>query len=196
MSIEHGEKSERTPYKTFVEDLKTNYESKLLEPGIVFEIPPISQTGQSMASCFNESEGVIQELRAVIKFGETLYPIIDATIRIESSDNKQPRFASTTLVAKFMPNQRAEIIDISRKRGRLDVGRGSSTQADAVPRNQFSVIQAIDRSIGIIDHFSQQGTVVYTKKQTEDLKETKPISHTIWSVKSAELKTAAKKSNR
>jgi hypothetical protein len=188
MSVEYGERPELTPYELFVADLKENYDSKLLDPETIFEISPISQTGQSMASCINESEGVSQELRAVIRSGKELYPIIDATISGKTSGNKPPHLAKTTLIAKYVPGQRAEIVDVSRKRGRLDVGRGASSVPGSVPRNQFSVVQAIDRTLGVVDHFSNDGTVVYTKKTAEDSEKVRPISHELWSVKSAELK--------
>ena len=195
MSAEQGEKSELSPYEAFVADLKENYASKLLEPETIFEILPFSQTGESMASCFNESEGVIQQLRGIIKSGKSIYPIIDATIRVDSSVDGQPHFGETTLIAKYVPDKRAEIVDISRKRGRLNVGRGVSDLPGSVPRNQFSVIQAIDRTLGIVDHSSAEGTIIYTKKTTDGPENAKPISHELWSVKSAELKAAAQTSN-
>lgn len=197
MSPEQAKKPELTPAEAFVEDLKNNYDSTLLIPEVVFEVPPIKTTDQSMASCSNRPEGVYQELRAVVEAGDKLFPITDVVVRLQSDGFRRPDFVDSTLVAKSVSGQRAEIVDISRKRGQLDIGRNPTPNLDLdeqTSKNHFSVIQAFDGTIGIVDHNSIDGIVVYTQKMTDNPNKIRPIGHDVWSVKSAKLKAAIESS--
>ena len=169
--------------------IRDRYESTVVDSNTVFELPE-----GSMSDCGNRSEGVYQDLMAVIKAGDDYFALIDVFAINKSGSG--PETITETVIARHRPGQRAELVGVvGQNKEPIVIGRSHQTDmglGSTVSREHFGVAQDETGKIGILDLGSTNRTEVFkSKKDTEPQYETEdPLSDIdFWSVKSADLRT-------
>lgn len=136
------------------EGLSTRYENTRLNPGIVHEIPPLSQ---HMSRC-DDSLGA-QFLRTIIKVddGEDFFSIVD----VSRGDNGIA--LSETILTYHQPDKKATLVGyLNKGGGSVTVGRYyQGNLKDTTSRNHFSAAQTLEGSLCIVDLNSANGTKVF-----------------------------------
>ncbi len=191
------QKVELSPTEGLVAELKRLYVPTLLEPEVIHEIPPVTHGDQSMACCSNTLDGIYQDLMTVIKTEKEMYYIIDAMARIDSRGWRRPEYVDVTCFARHIPNEFPEILDFSRKQGELDVRSGQRGPFNLDlqgSETNFSIAQAYDGSIGVVNHEPAGHVEVYTKKPTDNPETHLSAGHGIWVIHPARLVDTVKSS--
>ncbi len=172
MSLElmakNEEKSELTPHETLVKDLREQFETDLLDLGVVHEIPQPKNPDQTMASHPDQRSGVFQDLRAVVKTGQEMFFVIDASIRVsvDLDGFRRPSYVNSTLFAKQVPGETAQILDFSRQQidfEQRDIPR--HLKKKVVSRDaEFIVAQGEDGVFGILNENPAEPIEVFKQK--------------------------------
>ncbi|MCX6728179.1 MAG: hypothetical protein NTV39_00195 [Candidatus Saccharibacteria bacterium] len=166
---ERGEKAELTPVELLEKDLRDNYESNFLEPGVVYEFPRPRNPGQTMGSECDLQTGVSQELELVIKAGKEFYFLVDTSTRFNKSEQlKRPEYVRGTFLARFNPDSTAQVVDYSAGW----VFEGTTTRAlNAKIRREgsdVSVAQDVEGVVGIVDEGSKNWIEIFKQKTPEE----------------------------
>ena len=152
---------------SITEGLRARYDTAVLTPGKVKEIPARFDSKQEMAVCGNAYEGVDQHLRAFVKAGDEFFAIVDV-VSIVRPDGKRPIVTENTVITRHKPNNRAEFVDfVDKDQTPITIGRSYQPGLSAkTSREHFSVVQARDGSIGIVEpKETTNGTEVFTPSQ-------------------------------
>lgn len=201
MSVNIGEKFndnsndlfERAKQVGIIENgLKQHYEATLLTDSMqIIEIPAITSTEsrtEIMNGARNQSEGVEQYLRCIIKAGTELLSCVDV---IAINDRGESYFQ--TIITRFIPGKRAEFLGfLDREEAPIIIGRDSlDPNNKLVSREHVYIAQNEEGVIGIVDANSTNHTEIFSSKQNpfgkKDIKNpTEDIN--IWSIKSAQAK--------
>lgn len=184
---------------SITEGLRSRYDTAVLKPGKVHEIPAMIGSRQAMASCGNSYEGVGQDLRALIKAGDEFFGIVDV-LSIVRTDNGRPTVAESTVITRHKPNSRAEFVGfLDKDQGSITIGRSHQPDLSAkTSRDHFSVVQARDGSIGVVEtQITTNGTEIFTPSKNNKFGISERLLHMdtvdaaedidFWSVKSADM---------
>lgn len=162
---ERGEKAELTPAELLERELRNNYETDFLEPGVVYEFPLPRNPGQTMGSVSDLQSGVTQELELVIRAGKEFYFLIDTSTRLNNSKQlKSPDYVSGIYLARFKPGDTAQVVDYSAERA-FDRGTARSLNAKIGREgSDVSVAQDSEGTIGIVDEGSKNWIEIFRQK--------------------------------
>lgn len=184
------------------DELRGLYQNTTLKGGNL-EIPAFKNESQ-MSSCDNRSEGVSQQLQAIIKAGQEFFGIAQTTALVKIQGEPKPYIVESTVLTKHNADERASIVAIvERGHGTEYVGRAHQTGlGDQVSRHHFHLEQNLDGSITIIDGHtdgtpSTNGTEVFELKDGDSAKDIldSPLDDIdFWSVKSSDVKQQILKS--
>lgn len=194
MSPEQTEKRVLTPTETLQEDLDENFASTVLELGETHKIPPLESPELAMASCLDQMGGTEQKLMAVFKMGNEFIFLADTYTRLGSETMNQPDYVHSTVLSRYSPGHRAEIIGLASKRDQRDIGPDPQNGLDqdvTRPGAYLRVRQAEDGSIELTDLGSVNKITVFTRKVSEETdkpKTLRPIENEMWSVDPTDLK--------
>jgi hypothetical protein len=129
-----------------------------LPPDEVYELQCLEY--QPMADCYSPSENKEQYLRSIIKAGEEYYGVVDIISRDPSDWKIQDR---NMILTRHIPGERAQLVGLLNKP--LTIGRDyqkNDSLKQTTSGKHFSIAQAADGSIGIIDHCSTNGTELFS----------------------------------
>jgi len=194
MSPEQTEKKVLTPTEALIEDLDENFDSTQLEPGETHNIPTMESPENAMATCLDMMGGTEQDLRAVVKIGNEFLFLVDTDTRLGSESMNRPDYVHSTLLSRYLPGHRAEIIGLASKRDQRDVGpdpRNGLDQDVTRPGAYLKVRQSEDGTIELTDLGSTNKITVFTRKEAEEPdkpKTLRAVENEMWSVDPAELK--------
>lgn len=174
--------------------LETDFISLDLEPG---KILSLTTDIKPMGGCFNQAEGVYQDLKLVIKAGDDFFSVVDVFVAEKPDDEQEASRMKATVITRHHEDDRAEIVGfIEPEQGPLVVGRTVDNKfADNVSRKHFAVgVSPKDGHIEIADMKSSNGTRIFaTTEEVKRLHDSNPINDTdFWSVKSSDLKASLK----
>jgi hypothetical protein len=163
---ELGKNNELTPKEALLSRLRESYTTSRLVPGVVHEVPlPISPE-QALAYSSEAMGDYEQVLRAVVKANNELLFVIDATTKLSRRGMPSPDYVDSTILARYKSGKGAQIVDFSRERRPL-VAWDQSTDLRRhihLPGTSFTVAQASDRTVGIVDDCSNVPIDVFTQK--------------------------------
>lgn|GEM_PF-1174119 len=194
MSPEQTEKQELTPTEALQEDLNEKFDSTVLELGEPYKIPPFESPESAMASCLDPMGGTRQNLIAVVEIGTLFVFLVDAETRLASDTMNQPDYVRSTVLSRYTPGHRAEILGLASKRDQRDIGpdpQNSLDQDVTKPGAYLKVRQSEDGSVELTDLGSTNKITVFTRAEsevTEKPKTLRQVEDEMWSVDPAELK--------
>ena len=194
MSPEQAEKKVLTPTEALMEDLNENFDATTLNSGEMHQIPPLESPELAMATCSDQLGGIEQDLRAVVKTSNEFFFVVDTDTRISSGNTNQPDYVHSTVLSRYSPGHRAEIIGLASKRDQRDVGpdpKNGLDQEVTRPGAYLKVRQSEDGTIELTDLGSVNKITVFTRKESEETdkpKTLRPIENEMWGVDPAELK--------
>jgi len=171
--------------------LRENYEGTRLVFGRNYEI----SNENPIDSCARPSEGVYQDLRAVISAGKEFFSLIDVFV-VDKSGNK--RNVKSTVLARHIDGQRAELITaVPRVTQRpLAIGRAHQPgmQFDGTVSGEHFLLyrdDAEDEAVVIADMGSTNGTEIFTSRKefSKISKQDDPVADKdFWSVESSGIR--------
>ena len=184
---------------SIAEGLRARYDTEVLKPGEVHEVPALFGAKQEMAVSGNPYEGVDQHLRAMVKAGDEFFAIVDVK-SIVRPYGEHPTVKDATVITRHLPNKRAEFIGfLDKDKKTFTIGRSYQPGLGVkTSRNHFSVVQAPDGSVGIVENNkTTNGTEVFTPSKNGKFGVSERLLHMdtvdaaedidFWSVKSANM---------
>ncbi len=194
MSPEQAKNKELTPTEALQEDLNEKFDSTVLELGEPYKIPLLESPELAMASCLEGLSGTEQKLMAVIEIGTAFVFLVDTDTRLGSETMNQPDYVHSTVLSRYSPGHRAEILGLASKRDQRDIGpdsHSSLNQDVTRPGAYLKVRQSEDGSIELTDLGSTKKITVFTRAESEESDKPKTLRRVedeMWSVDPAELK--------
>lgn len=140
------------------EGIRTRYDSRLLPPNVVCELPPVTNSTQEVSRYGALHDGVNQRLRVLIKTPkDEFYAIVDITI-IERDGNKISEISEATALTRHVPNQKAEWLGFLEDHRQITVSHDQAKTSV----NDFSVMRNDDGRVGIVGYEATDHIEIFT----------------------------------
>ena len=164
--LEIQDKTESS-YESLERKLRENFSADILTTGVTHELTRPNNPNQAMGSNYDIRSGVDQQLRAVVRAGETCYFLVDTYVRMKPRLSHAPEYVSGMFISRFRPGYTAQLVDYSVERDFEQATIRPLRSRICIPAIDLSIAMDCDGVVGITDEGSSRQVEVFRQSDID-----------------------------